>query len=78
MPAQDARAIGAVKRGDGMTIIAGPCSVESLEQMREVAACLSELGVKVMRGGAYKPRTLPVLVSGAREGGPQDHARGRR
>ena len=47
-----------------MTIIAGPCSVESREQMREVAACLSELGIKVMRGGAYKPRTSPFSFQG--------------
>jgi len=64
MSAQTARAIGAVQPGEGMTIIAGPCSVESLEQMREVAACLSELGIKVMRGGAYKPRTSPFSFQG--------------
>lgn len=62
--AQDARAIGAVARDGGMTVIAGPCSVESREQMREVAACLSELGIKVMRGGAYKPRTSPFSFQG--------------
>jgi 3-deoxy-7-phosphoheptulonate synthase len=64
MSGQDARAIGAVTRDAGMTIIAGPCSVESLEQMREVASCLSELGIKVMRGGAYKPRTSPFSFQG--------------
>jgi 3-deoxy-7-phosphoheptulonate synthase len=69
MLAQDARAIGAVKRDEGMTIIAGPCSVESLEQMREVAACLSELGVKVMRGGAYKPRSSPFSFQGLEKEG---------
>ena len=52
-----------------MTIIAGPCSVESREQMREVAACLSELGIKVMRGGAYKPRTSPFSFQGLEEKG---------
>jgi 3-deoxy-7-phosphoheptulonate synthase len=64
MSPQEARAIGAVNRDAGMTIIAGPCSVESLEQMREVAACLSELGIKVMRGGAYKPRSSPFSFQG--------------
>jgi 3-deoxy-7-phosphoheptulonate synthase len=64
MTAQEARAIGSVKRDEGMTIIAGPCSVESLDQMREVAACLAELGIKVMRGGAYKPRTSPFSFQG--------------
>jgi len=69
MAAQNAPAIGAVAPGDTVTIIAGPCSVESREQMREVAACLSELGVKVMRGGAYKPRTSPFSFQGLEEEG---------
>jgi 3-deoxy-7-phosphoheptulonate synthase len=69
MPAQSAPAIGAVTRDAGMTIIAGPCSVESREQMREVAAALSELGIKVMRGGAYKPRTSPFSFQGLEEEG---------
>lgn len=64
-----AKAIDAVKRDDGMTIIAGPCSVESLDQMREVAAALSSLGIKVMRGGAYKPRTSPFSFQGLEEEG---------
>ena len=69
MAQQNAPAIGAVARDGGMTIIAGPCSVESREQMREVAACLSELGVRVMRGGAYKPRTSPFSFQGLEEKG---------
>ena len=69
MAPQDAAAIGAVATGDVVTIIAGPCSVESREQMREVAACLSELGIKVMRGGAYKPRTSPFSFQGLEEEG---------
>ena len=69
MSPQDAPAIGAVARDEGMTIIAGPCSVESREQMREVAACLSELGIKVMRGGAYKPRSSPFSFQGLEEKG---------
>jgi len=67
--AQSAPAIGAVTRDGGMTIIAGPCSVESREQMREVAATLAELGIKVMRGGAYKPRTSPFSFQGLEEEG---------
>lgn len=67
--AQGASAVDAVTRDGGMTIIAGPCSVESREQMREVAACLSELGIKVMRGGAYKPRTSPFSFQGLEEKG---------
>jgi 3-deoxy-7-phosphoheptulonate synthase len=69
MAEQNAPAIGSVARDGGMTIIAGPCSVESREQMREVAACLSELGIKVMRGGAYKPRTSPFSFQGLEEKG---------
>jgi 3-deoxy-7-phosphoheptulonate synthase len=69
MSEQAARAIGAVSRDSACTIIAGPCSVESREQMREVAACLSELGIKVMRGGAYKPRTSPFSFQGLEEKG---------
>jgi 3-deoxy-7-phosphoheptulonate synthase len=69
MSEQNAPAIGAVTRDGGMTIIAGPCSVESREQMREVAACLAEQGVKVMRGGAYKPRTSPFSFQGLEEKG---------
>jgi 3-deoxy-7-phosphoheptulonate synthase len=69
MAAQDAPAIGAVGVESTCTIIAGPCSVESREQMREVAATLSELGIKVMRGGAYKPRTSPFSFQGLEEEG---------
>jgi 3-deoxy-7-phosphoheptulonate synthase len=52
-----------------VTIIAGPCSVESREQMREVAATLAELDIRVMRGGAYKPRTSPFSFQGLEEKG---------
>lgn len=64
MSAGTAPAIGAVTRDAGVTIIAGPCSVESREQMREVAATLAELGIRVMRGGAYKPRSSPFSFQG--------------
>ncbi len=57
-----------VRDGD-ITLIAGPCSVESLEQMREVAAVCKELGIRVMRGGAYKPRTSPYSFQGLEEKG---------
>lgn len=45
-------------------LIAGPCSVESLDQVREVAQALKEQGVTVLRGGAYKPRTSPYDFQG--------------
>ncbi len=58
-----------VVRDGGVTIIAGPCSVESRSQMDEVGAALVECGVRVMRGGAYKPRTSPHSFQGLEEEG---------
>jgi len=60
----EAAAAGSIVRDGDVTIIAGPCSVESREQMREVAAACAELGVRIMRGGAYKPRTSPFSFQG--------------
>jgi len=57
-----------IGNGD-FTIIAGPCAVESMDQMEEVAAALSERGVKIMRGMAYKPRTSPYDFQGLGEEG---------
>ena len=58
--------------GDGsFTVISGPCAVESLEQMEEVAEALAERGVKIMRGMAYKPRTSPYDFQGLGEPGLQ-------
>ncbi|HEX7056125.1 MAG TPA: bifunctional 3-deoxy-7-phosphoheptulonate synthase/chorismate mutase [Bacilli bacterium] len=50
--------------GGSHTMIAGPCSVESYEQTRTVAAALKAAGVKVIRGGAFKPRTSPYDFQG--------------
>lgn len=69
MAAQESAGVGVVGTEDTCTIIAGPCSVESREQMREVGAALKELGIKVMRGGAYKPRTSPFSFQGLEEEG---------
>ena len=69
MESQESPAVGTISTEDTCTIIAGPCSVESREQMREVAATLKELGIKVMRGGAYKPRTSPFSFQGLEEEG---------
>ena len=52
-------------------IIAGPCSVESREQMFETAEFLSEQGIKLIRGGAFKPRTSPYAFQGLQEEGLQ-------
>ncbi len=51
------------------TYIAGPCAVESLEQMDVTAAALAERGVKILRGMAYKPRTSPYEFQGLGEEG---------
>lgn len=51
------------------SFIAGPCSVESREQIMETASFLSNLGVKILRGGAFKPRTNPESFQGLHEEG---------
>ena len=52
---------------DEITIYAGPCSVESEEQFDEVAACIAGLGLRWIRGGAFKPRTNPHSFQGLGE-----------
>ncbi|MEG0322730.1 MAG: 3-deoxy-7-phosphoheptulonate synthase [Raoultibacter sp.] len=54
-------------RTDEITIYAGPCSVESAEQFDEVAECIASLGLKWVRGGAFKPRTNPHSFQGLGE-----------
>ncbi|MBD1370926.1 bifunctional 3-deoxy-7-phosphoheptulonate synthase/chorismate mutase [Hazenella sp. IB182357] len=57
--------LGTTKVGNGTPqIIAGPCSVESEEQVFAVAKVLKEQGVSIMRGGAFKPRTSPYDFQG--------------
>ncbi|MCL5023564.1 MAG: 3-deoxy-7-phosphoheptulonate synthase [Nitrospirae bacterium] len=62
---------GNVKAGgkSPLLLIAGPCAVESREQLIKTALFLKELGVPVLRGGAYKPRTSPHSFQGLREEG---------
>ncbi|MCQ2743599.1 MAG: 3-deoxy-7-phosphoheptulonate synthase [bacterium] len=50
-------------------MIAGPCAVETYEQVDETAKKLSETGVKILRGGAFKPRTSPYAFQGIGEEG---------
>ena len=50
--------------GQELTVIAGPCSVESRTQILETASMLQEMGVKFLRGGAFKPRTSPYSFQG--------------
>jgi len=49
---------------DKLAIIAGPCSIESYEQMEIVAQALVKNNVRFIRGGAYKPRTSPYAFQG--------------
>lgn len=52
---------------DEIAIYAGPCSVESEEQFNEVAECIAGLGLRWIRGGAFKPRTNPHSFQGLGE-----------
>ena len=57
--------IGDVRIGGGyFVMIAGPCSVESEEQIIEVARAVKESGAHILRGGAFKPRTSPYAFQG--------------
>ena len=59
-----------VKIGGGhFAMIAGPCSVESLEQITGVAKDVKAAGAKILRGGAFKPRTSPYAFQGLKEEG---------
>ncbi|HLG42345.1 MAG TPA: hypothetical protein VI643_03185, partial [Planctomycetota bacterium] len=55
--------------GDAVVVMAGPCAVEGREMLLETAARLRELGVGILRGGAYKPRTSPYAFQGLGEEG---------
>lgn len=62
--------VNGIKFGGGHTgMIAGPCTVESYEQMDKTAAALKKFGVNVLRGGAFKPRTSPYAFQGLGEEG---------
>ncbi len=55
--------------GNEIVVMAGPCAVESQEQMMEVAQAVKQAGAKVLRGGAFKPRTSPYSFQGLGEDG---------
>lgn len=57
--------------GNNIGMIAGPCTVESFEQMDKTAAALKKSNVKILRGGAFKPRTSPYAFQGLGEEGLQ-------
>jgi 3-deoxy-7-phosphoheptulonate synthase len=55
--------------GDRLPVIAGPCSVESEDQILETAKVVKEAGASILRGGAFKPRTSPYAFQGLGEEG---------
>jgi 3-deoxy-7-phosphoheptulonate synthase len=55
--------------GPELAIIAGPCSVESRDQLLQTARAVKEAGAKFLRGGAFKPRTSPYSFQGMKEEG---------
>lgn len=55
--------------GKELVMMAGPCAVESEEQVEAVASKMASCGVKVLRGGAYKPRTSPYAFQGLEKEG---------
>jgi 3-deoxy-7-phosphoheptulonate synthase len=57
--------------GHEIAVAAGPCSVESPEQIHAVAVCVAKAGAKIIRGGAFKPRTSPYAFQGLGEKGLQ-------
>ena len=62
--------VGDVKIGaDHFAVIAGPCSVESPEQILHMAQAVKAAGADILRGGAFKPRTSPYSFQGLREEG---------
>jgi len=55
--------------GDEVVVAAGPCAVESAEQISAIAARVAEAGAKLLRGGAFKPRSSPYSFQGLGEEG---------
>ena len=55
--------------GKQIVVMAGPCSVESIEQLREAAKAVKAGGAQFLRGGAFKPRTSPYDFQGLAEDG---------
>ena len=60
---------GVIVGGKEVMVAAGPCAVESREQIMDVAARVASAGAKLLRGGAFKPRTSPYSFQGMGEDG---------
>jgi 3-deoxy-7-phosphoheptulonate synthase len=70
--------VGGVKiGGDEVAMMAGPCSVEGVEMLMETARHVAAQGAKILRGGAFKPRTSPYSFQGLGEDGLKMLARAR-
>jgi len=64
--------VGDIRFGAGQVVVmAGPCSVESREQLLEAARAVRAVGARILRGGAFKPRTSPYDFQGLGEEGLQ-------
>ncbi len=61
--------VGDLNIGQDFVVMAGPCSVESREQILDIAGHVSRAGANMLRGGAFKPRTSPYSFQGLREDG---------
>ncbi len=64
--------VNGIKIGGGnFAVIAGPCSIETEEQIIEVAMAVKASGANILRGGAFKPRTSPYAFQGLKDAGIQ-------
>ncbi len=68
-PRPDSKMLAAEWGGRAVAVIAGPCTVESREQVIETACAVKEAGAVALRGGAFKPRTSPYSFQGLEEKG---------
>ncbi len=69
-PADTVVDVGGVKiGGEHLAVMAGPCAVESEDQLKEAARCVREGGAQFLRGGAFNPRTSPYDFQGLAEKG---------
>lgn len=60
---------GVAVGGDAIVVMAGPCAVESREELLATATAVKTSGARILRGGAFKPRTSPYSFQGLREAG---------
>lgn len=56
--------VGGVRVGEELVVIAGPCAVETEDQVVRTAVAVKEAGARMLRGGAFKPRTSPYAFQG--------------